>query len=213
MTKIDTGLTTYSATKTDTIVDKSGALYITSMGANSTGSPFGIHVWRIAKGMKVKQEVLFYPGDHGGLSILWGKLFFVHNQAGSKRIVLEEIPGFIPQDSTLSSTTVNLNESQLALINKQLETSAKRAEGAYAQSSQAMARIVALEKRIAALEARPAVSSSPAGLSKAQIEDVVWTKIWDIFFLLRGGMNEGSSKMADVQNWINDLTSFIRRVK
>lgn len=213
MTKIDTGLITYTATKTDTITDKSGALYITSMGATAPGTPFGIRVWRIAKGMKVRQEVLFYPGDHGGLAVLWGKLFFVHNQAGSKKIVLEEIPGFIPEDSTLSSTTVNLNESQLALINKMIETSTKRAEGAYAQSSQAMARIVALEKRIADLEARPAVSSSPAGLSKAQIEDVVWTKIWDIFFLLRGGMNEGSSKMTDVQNWINDLTAFIRRVK
>jgi hypothetical protein len=213
MTKIDTGLITYTATKTDTITDKSGALYITSMGATAPGTPFGIRVWRIAKGMKVRQEVLFYPGDHGGLAVLWGKLFFVHNQAGSKKIVLEEIPGFIPEDGTLSSTTVNLNESQLALINKMIETATKRAEGAYAQSSQAMARIVALEKRIAALEARPAASSSPAGLSKAQIEDVVWTKIWDIFFLLRGGMNEGSSKMTDVQNWINDLTAFIRRVK
>jgi len=213
MTKIDTGLITYTATKTDTITDKSGALYITSMGATAPGTPFGMRVWRIAKGMKVRQEVLFYPGDHGGLAVLWGKLFFVHNQAGSKKIVLEEIPGFIPEDGTLSSTTVNLNESQLALINKMIETATKRAEGAYAQSSQAMARIVALEKRIAALEARPAASSSPAGLSKAQIEDVVWTKIWDIFFLLRGGMNEGSSKMTDVQNWINDLTAFIRRVK
>jgi hypothetical protein len=213
MTKIDTGLITYTATKTDTITDKSGALYITSMGATAPGTPFGIRVWRIAKGMKVRQEVLFYPGDHGGLAVLWGKLFFVHNQAGSKKIVLEEIPGFIPEDGTLSSTTVNLNESQLALINKMIETATQRAEGAYAQSSQAMARIVALEKRIAALEARPAASSSPAGLSKAQIEDVVWTKIWDIFFLLRGGMNEGSSKMTDVQNWINDLTAFIRRVK
>ena len=213
MTKIDTGLITYTATKTDTITDKSGALYITSMGATAPGTPFGIRVWRIAKGMKVRQEVLFYPGDHGGLAVLWGKLFFVHNQAGSKKIVLEEIPGFIPEDGTLSSTTVNLNESQLALINKMIETATKRAEGAYAQSSQAMARIVALEKRIAALEARPAASSSPAGLSKAQIEDIVWTKIWDIFFLLRGGMNEGSSKMTDVQNWINDLTAFIRRVK
>jgi len=213
MTKIDTGLITYTATKTDTITDKSGALYITSMGATTPGTPFGIRVWRIAKGMKVKQEVLFYPGDHGGLAVLWGKLFFVHNQAGSKKIVLEEIPGFIPEDGTVSNTVVNINEAQLALVNQLIQTATKRAEGGYAQSSQAMARIIALEKRVAILEARPAVSSSPAGLSKVQIEDIVWTKIWDIFFLLRGGMNEGSSKITDVQNWINDLTSFIRKTK
>jgi hypothetical protein len=210
MAKIDTGLITYTATKTDTITDKSGALYITSMGATTPGSPFGIRVWRIAKGMKTRQEVLFYPGDHGGLAVLWGKLFFVHNQAGSKKIVLEEIPGFIPEDGTVSNTVVNINEAQLALVNKMIETATKRAEGGYAQSSQAMAKMVALEKRIAELEKKPAAAG---GLTKTQIEDIVWTKIWDIFYLIRSGMNEGSSKMTDIQNWINDLTSFIRKTK
>ena len=210
MTKIDTGLITYTATKTDTITDKSGALYITSMGSLAPGGPFGIRVWRMAKGSNVKQEVLFYPGDHGGLAILWGKLFFVHNEAGSKKIVLEEIPGFIPENGTASGTVVNINEAQLALVNKMIDTVSKRAEGSYVQSSQAMGKIAALEKRIAELEKKPAAS---VGFTKPQIEDIVWTKIWDIFYLIRGGMNEGSSKMTDIQNWINDLTSFIRKTK
>lgn len=210
MAKIDTGLITYTATKTDTITDKSGALYITSMGATTPGAPFGIRVYRIAKLGGTKQEILFYPGDHGGLAVLWGKLFFVHNQAGSKKILLEEIPGFIPENGSVPNTVVNLNETQLALVNKMIETATKRAEGGYAQSSQAMARVVALEKRIAELEKKP---DAVGGLTKAQIEDIVWTKIWDIFYLIRAGMNEGSSKMTDIQNWINDLTSFIRKTK
>lgn len=208
MSVIDTGITTYTATKTDIIDDKTGALFQTSMGANLPGGPFGIHVWRTPKGGK-KQEILFYPGDHGGLAILWGKLYFVHNDAESKKVFLEEIPGFIPKDSTTSSGTINLNESQLAVIRAQIDTISKRAESAYAVANTATARVAELEKRVAALEK----AGGGQNVSEQKIADIVWAKIWDVFYLLRVGMNEGSSKDPNIQGWINDLTSFIRKVK
>lgn len=211
MSVIDTGITTYTATKTDVIDDKTGALFQTSMGANQQGGQFGIHVWRTPKGGK-KQEILFYAGDHGGLAILWGKLYFVHNDAESKKVFLEPIPGFIPKDSDTKSGTINLNESQLAVIRAQIDTVSKRAESAYAVANAATARVAELERRVAALEAKPLVNNG-GGLTKPQIEDIVWAKIWDVFYILRGGMNAGVSTDPNIQGWINDLTSFIRRVK
>jgi hypothetical protein len=211
MGAIDTGITTYTATKTDIVDDKTGALFQTSMGANIPGGPFGIHVWRTPKGGK-KQEIVFYPGDHGGLAILWGKLYFVHNDAESKKVFLEEIPGYVPKDSDTASGTINLNESQLAVIRAQIDTVSKRAESAYAIANTAVARVAQLEKRVAALEAKP-VAPGGGGLTKPQIEDIVWTKIWDVLYILRGGMNAGSSTDPNIQGWISDLTSFIKKVK
>lgn len=207
MATIDTGLTTYTATKTDVKDDKTGALFITSMGSLVPGGPFGIHVWRKpAKGPN--QEILFYPGDHGGLAVLWGKLYFVHNDAESKKILLEEIPGYVPKDAEISGTVVNINESQLALINKQISTIGQRAESAYAQSASAAAKTAELERRVKALENKPP-QPSEGGLSKPQIEEIVWAKIWDIIYLIRLGMNNGSSTDQNIAAWITDLRSFI----
>lgn len=208
MAAIDTGITTYTATKTDIIDDKTGALFQTSMGANSPGGPFGIHVWRIPKGGK-KQEIIFYPGDHGGLAVLWGKLFFVHNDAESKKVFLEEIPGYVPKDSDTSSGTINLNESQLAVIRAQIDLINKRAESAYSVANTAVARVAELEKRVTALEK----AGGSQNIDEKKIADIVWSKIWDVFYLLRMDMNGGSSKDPNIQGWINDLTSFIKRVK
>jgi hypothetical protein len=208
MAAIDTGITTYTATKTDIIDDKTGALFQTSMGANLPGGPFGIHVWRTPKGGK-KQEIVFYPGDHGGLAVLWGKLYFVHNDAESKKVFLEEIPGYVPKDSDTHSGTINLNESQLAVIRAQIDTVSKRAESAYAVANSAVARVSELEKRVAVFEK----AGGGQNVSEQKIADIVWSKIWDVFYLLRMGMNENSSKDPNIQGWINDLTAFIKRNK
>jgi DUF917 family protein len=49
-------------------------------------------------------------------------------------------------------------------------------------------------------------------LSKSQIEDIVWAKIWDVNYLIRMGFLQGSSTIQQVQDYLNDLTVFIKRV-
>jgi len=49
-------------------------------------------------------------------------------------------------------------------------------------------------------------------LSKAQIEDIVWTKIWDVNYLIRLGFIKGSSDIQQVQDYLVDLASYIKRI-
>jgi hypothetical protein len=51
------------------------------------------------------------------------------------------------------------------------------------------------------------------GANVQQIADIVWAKLWDVVYMLRMGMNTGSSQDPNIQGWINDLGNFIKKVK
>lgn len=206
---------TYTATPTFVEPDKSGAIYHTSMGSSSKGAPFGIHVWKDAPG-KPPQEILFYPGDHGALKVMGNTLYFIHNRAAQKDSQLEEIPGYIYPGDTVPSTTVNINDKQVAELKQQLGTAQNQANAAYAQSQKAMSLVSSLSNQVDALNARVTKLEQSGGgtspVDKQQIEDIVWQKIMDVMWIIRQAMNSGSSTDPNIQGYLMDLTAFIKKV-
>jgi hypothetical protein len=206
---------TYTATPTFVEPDKSGAIYHTSMGSNSTGAPFGIHLWKDAPG-KPPQEILFYPGDHGALKVMGNTLYFIHNRAAQKDSQLEEIPGYIYPGDTVPSTVVNINDKQVAELKQQLGTAQNQANAAYAQSQKAMSLVSSLSNQVEALTARVTKLEQSGGgtspVDKQQIEDIVWQKIMDVMWIIRQAMNSGSSTDPNIQGYLMDLTAFIKKV-
>jgi hypothetical protein len=206
---------TYTATPTFVEPDKTGAIYHTSMGASTAGAPFGIHVWKQVKG-KPSQEILFYPGDHGALTVIGNTLFFIHNRAAQKDSQLEEIPGYIYPGDMVPSTVVNINDKQVAELKQQLTTAQNQANAAYAQSQKAMSLVSSLSNQVDALTARVAKLEQSGGgtspVDKQQIEDIVWQKIMDVMWIIRQAMNSGSSTDPNIQGYLMDLTAFIKKV-
>jgi hypothetical protein len=206
---------TYTATPTFVEQDKTSAIYHTSMGANSSGAPFGIHLWKEVAG-KPPQEILFYPGDHGALKVIGKTLFFIHNRAAQKDSQLEEVPGYIYPGDAVSSTVVNINDKQVAELKQQLGTAQNQANAAFAQSQKAMTLVSSLSNQVSALNARVTKLEQNGGgsatVDEAKIADIVWQKIMDVMWIIRQAMNSGSSTDSNIQGYLVDLTAFIKKV-
>ena len=205
----------YTATPTFAVGDKTGTEYNTSMSAE--GGSFGINVWRVRPG-KPAELIITRAGCHGTLMVVHRKLWFYWNTAdkplGRQKRTL--IQGYIHETDTVSGTVVNINDSQVEALRQQIATAqgqagaAQRAAiSAEGKSLQALKQVEELTKRVAALEK----AGGGQNVNEQKIADIVWTKLWDAFYLIRMGMNEGVSKDPNIQGWITDLTSFIRRVK
>jgi len=205
----------YTATPTFATGDKTGTEYNTSMSA--AGGSFGINVWRVRPG-KPAELIITKAGCHGTLMVVHRKLWFYWNTADKplgkqKRTLIE---GYIHETDAVSGTIVNINDSQLASVRQQIKTAQDQAAVAQKLAASAESRAAnvstyasSLEKRLSALEK----AGGGQNISEQKIADIVWAKIWDVFYLLRVGMNEGSSKDSNIQGWINDLSAFIRKTK
>lgn len=64
--------------------------------------------------------------------------------------------------------------------------------------------------RITKLEQQSGGSSG--GLTRQEVEDIVWSKIWDVNYLIRMGFIQGSSTISQVQDYLNDLTNFVKKI-
>jgi uncharacterized protein YpbB len=113
---------------------------------------------------------------------------------------------------------VDINASQLALVNQRIntaQTSAGQAQGAADRLQGSVNNhtktIADLQARITKLEQQGG-GGNGSGLTKQQVEDIVWSKIWDINFLIRQGFRDGVSTIREVQDYLNDLTVFIKRI-
>jgi hypothetical protein len=204
----------YTGTRTEACVDKTGALYMTSMGSPNGGTGFGINLWRIPPN-KPAQLLMNFPGDHGSLHILNKQLVFVRNGANRSQ-TFTLVPGYIHPDDSVSGTTVNINDAQLNTLNQQISTALRiagaadtKATATAAQMTKLLAEVASLRKRVEALES----GAGSGTVNEQKIADIVWAKLWDAFYLIRMGMNAGISKDPNIQGWINDLESFIKRVK
>lgn len=213
---------TYGATTPTFAVDKSGAIYTTTVGNLRGAGPWGTRLWKVEVGKKA-QELFYAPGNISLISVD-GKMMVVftdpsNGQGYSAPIFYFELPGYIPVESTVSSTVVNLNDAQIAEMKLAIQNAtalANRAVGA-SDSAASLAkqvntlanRIEDLEGRIAQLEAQKPVQS----LSKQEIADLVWSKIWDMLWIIRQDMSKGTSNDPNSQGWINDLTAFIKKVR
>jgi hypothetical protein len=212
---------TYGATTPTYAVDKSGAIYTTSVGRLNGGGPWGSRVWKIEVG-KNPQQVFFAPGNislvqtQGKLLIIWTD----PSRGGYNATVnVTEVAGFIPLDATVSGTVVNIDAAQVAELKLGIQQATALANRAVAQSdkdgsvaSQVMTlagQVRALSTRVEGLE-KTASQPQKQSLSAAEIADLVWTKIWDVMWIIRQGMIKDSTD-PNVAGWVNDLRDFIKK--
>jgi ribosomal protein L29 len=135
--------------------------------------------------------------------------------------MLQELDGYIDPSDEPSSSVVDVNESALNAVKQSIaaaQTTAStvdyKAARALNTAQDAQTTANNLRKELAALQAQVnAMQSAYAKNANSQeLADLVWAKLWDTVYLLRMGMNSGS-RDANVQAWVSDLTSFIKRVK
>ena len=206
----------YSAGGANFYIDKTGAIYQTWVGRTTPGGDWGSHVYRTAPGEK-PQLLFFQAGINGFLEVMNKELWFGYCDArGAQWRLL--IDGYIDPSNTPSSVVVNVDEAQVAGLKQSIGTAqatADRAAG-LANTAQATAnqcktagattqrQILALQTQVQALQAQI--------LTKSQVEDIVWAKIWDVNYLIRLGFINGSSPIQQVQDYLVDLASYIRRM-
>lgn len=206
----------YSAGGANFFYDRTGAIYQTWVGRTAPGGDWGSHVYRTAPGEK-PQLLFFQAGINGFLEVINKELWFGYCDArGAQWRLL--IDGYIDPSDTPSSAVVNVDEAQVAGLKQSIGTAqatADRAAG-LANTAQATAnqcktadattqrQILALQTQVQALQAQI--------LTKSQVEDIVWAKIWDVNYLIRLGFINGSSPIQQVQDYLVDLASYIKRI-
>jgi len=196
--------------------DKSGAMYQVVIGDLNKTAPWGLYVFRTPKGGK-QEQLFFVPGANGDLYVYNKKLYVAYCDSNWQQWTAE-IPGYIPFPDQPSGTVVNINESAMAVYKQQVslaQTTANNAsasaQSANASISEMRTQIRTMQNQITSLQNQITALQSQL-LTRAQIEDIVWTKIWDVNYLIRIGFLQGSSPLQQVQDYLNDLTVFIKRV-
>lgn len=198
----------YKSTRTEIQKDKTGALYTSSMGRPSPSVAFGFNLWKTSPG-KAPQLLMSFPDCHGSLHVLDKQLIIALNLPGGRQ-ELVPVPGYIHPDDTVPSTTVNINDRQVAEL-RQMIANVQTANDRLATR---VATVEAVNTRQAKeIEDLKKNNSGTSQISEQKIADIVWAKLWDSIYLMRMGMNAGWSNDPNIQGWINDLTSFIRKVK
>lgn len=202
------------------VIDKTGTIYQVTQGDNNKTAPWAVRVWRCPP--KAKPEQIFSITDgHGALVVINKKLYFGYTTGRPDwKQAYEEVPGYIDWDNTPSGTVVNVNEQAMAVYKQQValaqntaQTAQVTANKALSASTAAAASSTKLQQQIDALNLQVATLQKQM-LTQSQVEDIVWTKTWDILYLIRMGYLKGTSSIQNVQDWLNDLrfyiTNFIR---
>lgn len=202
-------MTAYSAGGSWAYTDKTGTVYQQIVGRQTTGGQWGIYIWRTPPGQK-SELLIFVPNANGGLLINDKKLLLSYTTEPGRQYQIE-IPGFIFWDDTPSGQVVDIDENQVAILKQEITTARTAANAAMQTATAALnktaeqsAQIQALNAKITALENRM--------ITRPQIEDIVWSKIWDVNYLIRMGFLDGKSEIRQVQDYINDLAVYIRRI-
>lgn len=196
--------------------DRTGADYTVQVGNLSGAGPWGFYLFRTPKGGK-PQQLFFAPDSNGDLVVINRKLYIRYCDKNWIQW-WAEVPGYIDPDNQPSSQTINVNEAAMAVYKQQVALAQNTANGAMAQSQTANNQVESLRAEIRRLQAQIATLTQQQQqmaqqiLSKSQIEDIVWAKIWDVNYLIRMGFLQGSSTIQQVQDYLNDLTVFIKRV-
>lgn len=199
-------------------IDKTGTIFQVWTGRLTNPGAWGSRVYRTVKGGK-PELVWFIEDANAGVLTVINKQLFLTYQPPKGCQQLQQIDGYIDFADQPSSTVVNVDESALSSIKQSVTVAQKTADmvdykAARAQSiaqdaqkaaDEAKAQVAALQARIDALQ--------PQGVNVQQVADIVWAKLWDVMYLLRMGMNAGKSDDLNIQGWVNDLTSFIKKVK
>ena len=106
----------------------------------------------------------------------------------------------------------------MAVYKQQVALAQTTANQAQYDSQQAIAQVNNLKTQVANLQAQitklnvQVASLSAQQLTPQQIQDIVWSKIWDVNYLIRLGFVNGSSPDPQVQAYITDDATFIKNV-
>ena len=199
------------------IIDKAGTVFQVWKGRLTNPGAFGPHIYRTVQGGK-PELVWFLENANGQYMVIMNKqLYFSYTPAKSGQW-LQQIDGYIDPSDTPSSQVVNVDESALNAVRQSIvavqgiattadykATKAQTtANNAQATADNAKAQIAALQSQVNALQNQV--------LTKAQVEDIVWAKIWDVNYLIRLGFVKGSSDIQQVQDYLVDLASYIKRI-
>ena len=199
------------------IIDKAGTVFQVWTGRLTNPGAFGPHIYRTVQGGK-PELVWFLENANGQYMVIMNKqLYFSYTPAKSGQW-LQQIDGYIDPSDTPSSQVVNVDESALNAVRQSIvavqgiattadykATKAQTtANNAQATADNAKAQIAALQSQVNALQNQV--------LTKAQVEDIVWAKIWDVNYLIRLGFVKGSSDIQQVQDYLVDLASYIKRI-
>ena len=143
---------TYTATPTFVARDARGKFFVTSMSRLVPNGPFGIRLWMIDQG-KPAQQLFFFEGDHGALTMLGQELWFVHNRNKGKE-TMYKVNEFVPAPAPATVQQINALTQRINLLDervKKLEAAppppvvSKTCEE---QLAEARARILALEAQL-----------------------------------------------------------------
>jgi hypothetical protein len=205
----------YPASGITFTIDKTGTIYQSYMGDCSKTAPFGLRVFRCKPGNK--PEELFYTNGGGWLVVINKKLYIGYTDSNWQSWY-GEIPGYIDPSDTPSSQVVNVNEAAMAVYKQQVDLAQKTANQSIYTANAASSAVGDLKQRVAKLEATVVSLQSQITqlqaqqLTPQQVQDVVWSKIWDVNYLIRLGFVNGSSPDPQVQAYITDDATFVKNV-
>lgn len=198
------------------VLSKDGSIYTTAIGTMGKTQPWKSRVWRVLPDGRA-EIVLEVPATLA-LHVANSQLLCVwvdpEGNGYTAKIKVTSIAGYIPIDGQPSGTVVNIDASQLSLVNQRIDVAQLSAGKAQGTADKLQGTVNAQGKVIADLQARVArlEKQGGGGLTRQQVEDIVWSKIWDVNFLIRQGFRDGVSTIREVQDYIVDLASYIRRV-
>ena len=206
----------YPASGLTQFTDKTGTIYQSQQGDNNKTAPWGQRVWRVKPDGK-PEEIFCIVGGHGDLVIDYNTLIFEYCDANWKQWTWV-VPGYIDPSDNPSSKVVNVDESAMAVYKQQVALAQKTANQASYDATQALGTSTDLKKQMAAMQSQIAAMQNQIKtmqsqiLSQQQIEDIVWSKIWDVNYMIRMGFLQGSSTIQQVQDYLNDLAVYIKKV-
>jgi hypothetical protein len=206
----------YTGSGCSFVIDKTGTTFQVTVCNLVDGGPWGPHVVRTVKGGK-PQIVWFMVGSAGTLVILNKQLFIGYVDSHGQQWY-QPIDGYIDPSDTPSSQVVNVDESSLnavkqsiAVANDTANQSAAAANNANDTANSAIANMQQLKARVTSLEQQVVTLQNQINqlLNPNQVADLVWSKVWDANYQIRMGFIAGKSSIQQVQDYLNDLATFI----
>lgn len=214
--RMPVGTKSYPAQGAPWVYDRTGAEYQVQIGNLNGGGAWGLYLFRIPKGKRPEQ--LFFAPDSNGDLVVINRQLYVRWCDKNWAQWYAEVPGYIDPDNKPSSQVIDVNESAMAVYKQQVALAQTTANNALSQSQNTTKQIASLQADVRKLQTQVTSLEKTVQqlqqqvLSKSQIEDIVWAKIWDVNYLIRLGFLQGSSSIQQVQDYLNDLTVFIKRV-
>lgn len=202
------------------VIDKAGTIFQVWTGRLANPGPWGAHIWRTPLGGK-PELVWFMENANGNQLIIMNKqLWFSYTPPNGGQWG-QQIDGYIDPSDEPSSQVVNVDESQVATLKQSIATTQAMATQAHSKAMQAqtaaggannsaaaaLAKVAEQSAQIAALQAQV-----NALLTPNQVNDLVWSKVWDANYQIRMGFLAGRSPIQQVQDYLNDLATYIRNV-